>query len=121
MSVTSKEAVWPIVTSSGHLRVELDRPARYKVGDRVLTKNVNYPAHTRLPRFARGKIGTVHLVHGGFPFPETMAQSGDPKPEYVYSVRFEARELWGAEGSPKDAVYVDMWDSYIEPAPETGR
>jgi nitrile hydratase subunit beta len=34
----------------------------------------------------------------------------------VYSVRFTARELWGQEAPAKDAVYVDMWESYLEPA-----
>jgi len=121
MNAIGKEAVWPAVSSSGHLRVELERPARFRVGDRIVAKNLNHTGHTRLPRAARGKVGTVHLVHGGFPLPEAMADGTGPQPEYVYSVRFEARELWGEEASPKDGIYIDMWESYIEPAPEARR
>lgn len=117
MSVTRRQDVWSIVTSSGHLRVELAHPPRFKVGDRVITRNLNISEHTRLPRYARRKCGTVHRVHGGFPTPETMAHEAGPQPQYVYSVRFEARELWGADAAPKDAIYLDMWDSYLEPAP----
>jgi nitrile hydratase len=31
-------------------------------------------------------------------------------------VRFEARELWGDDAAPRDAVYIDLWEPYIEPA-----
>jgi hypothetical protein len=31
-------------------------------------------------------------------------------------VRFDARELWGEQARPQDAVYLDMWDDYLEPA-----
>ncbi len=117
--VPRKEDVWPIVTSGGHLRVELDHAARFKVGDRVIARNINIKGHTRVPRYARGRCGTVHLVHGGFPTPETMASGEGPCPQYVYSVRFEARELWGSEATARDAVYADMWESYLDPAPET--
>jgi len=38
------------------------------------------------------------------------------QPHHVYSVRFEARELWGDATAPRDAVYIDLWEPYIEPA-----
>ena len=37
----------------------VETPARFKAGDRVRTKNFNPTGHTRLPRYARGKIGVV--------------------------------------------------------------
>jgi nitrile hydratase subunit beta len=33
-----------------------------------------------------------------------------------YSVRFSARELWGDQAPAQDAVYVELWDDYLEPA-----
>jgi nitrile hydratase len=36
--------------------------------------------------------------------------------QHVYSVRFTARELWGEQASPRDAVYLHLWDDYLEPA-----
>jgi nitrile hydratase len=88
--------------------------ARYKVGQNVRARNINPTGHTRLPRYARGKRGIVHLDHGVFLFPDTNAAFLGEKPQHVYSVRFAARELWGEQASPRDFVYLDMWDDYLE-------
>jgi nitrile hydratase len=72
--------------------------------------------HTRLPRYARGKLGTIVRDQGVYVFPDTNAHFLGEKPQHVYSVRFAARELWGEQASPRDAVYVDMWDDYLERA-----
>src|SRR6266566_4292245 len=89
---------------------------RFEVGQRVRARNINPTGHTRLPRYARGKIGTVYLDHGVYVFPDTNAHFLGEKPQQVYSVRFAARELWGEQAAPQDSVYVDMWDDYLEPA-----
>ena len=72
--------------------------------------------HTRLPRYVRGRLGTVHRDHGVFVFPDTNALFLGEQPQHVYSVCFEAPELWGEQAAPKDSVYVDLWDDYLEPA-----
>ena len=77
---------------------------------------MNPVAHTRLPRYARGKSGTVVRDYGVFVFPDTSALYLGESPQHLYSVRFAARELWGAEAAPQDTVYVDLWDAYLEPA-----
>ena len=69
-----------------------------------------------LPRYARGKPGTIDRDRGVFVFPDTNAHFLDEKPQHVYSVRFGASELWGEQGTPQDAVYIDIWDDYLEPA-----
>jgi nitrile hydratase subunit beta len=89
---------------------------RFQIGQRVRARNINPTGHTRLPRYARGKLGVIHLVHGVYVFPDTNAQFLGESPQHVYSVRFAARELWGSAASPRDAVYIDMWDDYLEPA-----
>ena len=89
---------------------------RFQVGDQVRARNVHPSGHTRLPRYARGKLGTIDRQRGAFVFPDTNAHFLGEKPQHVYSVRFAARELWGEQASPHDAVYVDMWDDYLEPA-----
>lgn len=104
------------LSKSKGARVAVDVPPRFRVGDRVLTRNINPIGHTRLPRYARGRRGTIHLDHGVFVFPDTHAMSQDPKPQHVYSVRFAARELWGPEASPRHFVHVDLWDDYLDPA-----
>jgi nitrile hydratase subunit beta len=89
---------------------------KFKVGQRVRARVINPTGHTRLPRYARGKSGTIERDHGVFVFPDTNAHFQGEKPQHVYSVRFAARELWGEQAKPQDAVYLDMWDDYLEPA-----
>ncbi|HEX4836056.1 MAG TPA: nitrile hydratase subunit beta [bacterium] len=89
---------------------------RFAVGERVRARNIHPIGHTRLPRYARGKLGTIARDHGVYVFPDTNAQFLGENPQHVYSVRFCARELWGELASPRDAVYIDMWDDYLERA-----
>jgi nitrile hydratase beta subunit len=88
---------------------------RFSRGRQVRTRNMNAIGHTRLPRYARGKHGTVDRDHGVYVFPDTLAHGLGEKPQHVYSVRFTARELWGEQASLRDAVYIDLWDDYLEP------
>jgi nitrile hydratase beta subunit len=90
--------------------------ARFKTNQRVRARNMHPTGHTRLPRYARGKIGTIARDHGVFVFPDTNAHFQGENPQHVYSVRFTARELWGEQASPRDAVYLDLWDDYLEHA-----
>jgi nitrile hydratase len=89
--------------------------ARFKTGQAVRARVINPVGHTRLPRYARGKLGAIHLDHGVFVFPDTNALFQGEKPQHVYSVRFAARELWGDAAKPRDAVYIDLWEDYLEP------
>jgi nitrile hydratase len=73
-----------------------------------------FSGHTRAPRYVRGRRGTIHLDHGVFPFPDTRALGLGPKPQHCYSVMFSASELWGTRANPRDRVYVDLWDDYLE-------
>jgi nitrile hydratase len=88
--------------------------ARFTVGQLVRARNIHPTGHTRLPRYARGKLGTIHRDHGVYIYPDTNAHSLGEKPQHLYSVRFAARELWGEPASERDAVYIDMWDDYLE-------
>jgi nitrile hydratase len=88
---------------------------RFRSGERVRARNINPTGHTRLPRYVRGKSGVVDRVHGVFVFPDTNAHFQGETPQHLYSVRFEARELWG-DASAADAVYVDLWDAYLDAA-----
>jgi nitrile hydratase len=73
--------------------------------------------HTRLPRYARGKYGVITRDHGVWALQDTDA-AGERVggPQHVYTVRFAARELWGAAASPRDAVFVDLWEDHLERA-----
>jgi nitrile hydratase subunit beta len=91
-------------------------PPRFAVTQRVRARTINPEGHTRLPRYVRGRTGTIERDHGVYVFPDTNALFLGENPQHVYSVRFAARELWGDAASPRDAVYVDLWDDYLEPA-----
>jgi nitrile hydratase beta subunit len=107
----------PLMRRSGALSKRDDKIApRFRPGDQVRTRNINPVGHTRLPRYARGKIGIVDRDHGVYVFPDTSAHALGENPQHVYSVRFAARELWGEQASPRDAVYLDLWDDYLDPA-----
>jgi nitrile hydratase beta subunit len=116
----------PALTAAAVLAAPAQRPsferpnsgakARFKAGDQVRARNINPAGHTRLPRYARGRQGTIDRHHGVFVFPDTNAHFLGEQPQHLYSVRFAARELWGDGASPRDFVYLDMWDSYLEHA-----
>jgi nitrile hydratase subunit beta len=91
-------------------------PPKFKAGDTVVARTMNPSGHTRIPRYVRGRRGVVDRDHGVFIFPDTHAAGLGKKPQHVYSVRFAAQELWGPDGHPRDAVYVDLWDDYLDPA-----
>jgi nitrile hydratase len=97
-------------------RVDADVRPKFKAGDRVLTRNPNPVSHTRLPRYARGRHGVIARDHGVFVFADTNAMTRDRKPQHCYSVCFAARELWGPEVSPRDSVYIDLWDDHLDAA-----
>jgi nitrile hydratase len=99
----------------GASRLDIPVRARYRAGQQVRARNINPAGHTRLPRYVRGKQGLVTRDHGVWQSQDTDA-AGERVggPQHVYTVRFAARELWGPSASPRDYVFVDVWEDYIE-------
>jgi len=95
---------------------EPQTPARFSVGDRVRTRAIGSPTHTRLPRYARGHVGVVELVHGCHVFPDSNALAAGEHPQWLYSVCFDGVELWGVGADATLKVSIDAWDAYLEPA-----
>jgi nitrile hydratase subunit beta len=88
--------------------------ARFAVGDRVRAVNRHPRGHTRLPRYARGRTGTVTQVHGVHVFPDSNAHGTGEDPQWLYTVCFEGRELWGEDADPALRVSVDAFEPYLE-------
>ncbi len=88
---------------------------RFALGDHIVTRHDAPVGHTRLPRYARGKAGVIVRVHGSFIFPDTNAHGQGAQPHPLYSVRFEAAELWGATAERCAPVHLDLWERYLEP------
>jgi len=92
-------------------------PARYALGQWVRTAAAEPPHHTRLPGYARGKRGVIERVHGAHVFADTHAHNRGERPQWLYTVAFDERELWGASTAPQHScVSVDAWEPYLEPA-----
>jgi nitrile hydratase len=91
-------------------------PAAFALGDRVRTANMHPVGHTRLPRYARDKLGTIESVNGVHVFPDSNAHGGGEAPQWLYTVVFDAAEIWGREADPHQRLSVDAWESYLEPA-----
>jgi nitrile hydratase subunit beta len=100
----------------GDFARQTNQPARFNAGDRVRTKNMNPVTHTRLPRYARGKTGTVEAVRGCHVFPDTAALGAGDNPQWLYAVVFSARELWGDDADPAVKVSIEAFEPYLDPA-----
>ncbi len=100
-------------TAAGSLRT-VDEPARFSVGDQVRTKDLEPEGHTKLSRYLRGHRGVVEMVQPAALLPDTHAHFLGENPQHVYTVRFESRELWGADAEPF-GVTAEMFESYLEP------
>lgn len=94
-------------------RVHTDITPGFRPGDAVVARTAHPIGHTRLPRYARGKRGTVTIDHGVFLFPDSYAVDGEPKPQHVYSVRFTACEIWGEGADPNASIQLDLFEDYL--------
>jgi nitrile hydratase len=90
-----------------------DASPRFRAGDRVRAVNQHPTGHTRQPRYVRGHVGVIVEHHGSHLFPDQSA-AGKRVGRHLYSVRFEAGELWGASAADRNAVYADLWEDYLE-------
>ncbi len=97
-------------------RRELSVAPHFSVGQPVRTSSVPVSGHTRLPAYARGRLGTVTAIQGGWVLPDSNAHGRGEHPQHLYCVRFEGSELWGQESEPGQAVYLDLFESYLFPA-----
>lgn len=109
-------AVASALTHAGSYIRKVTARAQFKPGDRVRACNLHPTGHTRLPRYVRGHTGIVERLHGAHVFPDSNAHGAGEDPRHLYSVRFNAQELWGPDASPTDTVRVDLWEPYLERA-----
>lgn len=94
-----------------------DAPPRFAVGERVLLAADSPLGHTRRARYVRGRTGVVERAHGLFIYPDSAGNGHGEDPQHVYTVRFSAAQLWGAEaGDPNGSVCFDVWEPYLEKA-----
>ena len=111
------DAFLQVYKAGASTRRESDKQPRFAAGDQVRVVNINPTGHTRCARYLRGKTGVVERVYEAFVFPDTNARDEGENPEPVYSVRFDAAEVWGADGGgERHTIYFDLWEPYLESA-----
>lgn len=88
--------------------------ARFSVGDVITAKNIHPEGHTRIPRYVRGRTGTIEAVHGVHVLPDTSAMGHGEAPTWLYGVAFKGTELWGEHTDPTLTVRVDLWETYLD-------
>lgn len=93
----------------------------FEVGEEVRARNMTVAGHTRLARYVRGKTGVITAFHGAHVFPDTVAHDLGENAQPLYTVRFEARELWGDNVERRDCVHIELWEDYLEPVREADR
>jgi len=91
-----------------------NRPARFAVGDPVLTRAGPVDHHTRLPAYVAGRAGTIERVHGVHVFPDTNAHGLGEQPHWLYTVVFDAPDLWH-DAARGQRVSVDAFEPYLSP------
>jgi nitrile hydratase subunit beta len=104
----------PNTLSRGSFARPAQGPAQFKPGDRVRTKNIHPATHTRLPRYARGKSGIVEAIRGCHVYPDTVAIGEGENPQWLYTVLFDGRELWGEAADPALKVSIEAFEPYLE-------
>ena len=92
------------------------RAPAFAPGDRVRARNIHPQYHTRMPRYVRGHAGVIAAHHGNAVFDDSRARGQGDARQPLYTVRFTATELWGAQGHPSDSIHVELWEDHLEPA-----
>lgn len=109
---TPASAVWSAVTTPGGYRRDVRAPARFRIGDRVRTRNIHPKSHTRLPRYLRGHQAEIAAVHGAHVFPDSNARGLGEDPQWLYTLCFSASDIWG--NGATDLIHADLWEPYLE-------
>lgn len=100
----------------GNFERDSSAAPRFKVGDRVRTRNINPETHTRLPRYARDKVGEIEAVRGCHVYPDTVAIGAGEDPQWLYTLVFSGQVLWGEDSDPSVKVSIEAFEPYLVPA-----
>jgi nitrile hydratase len=113
--LVAPEAVSSMVDRRASARRNVAVAPRFKSGQRVRARKRSSLRPHAIAALCAGRTGAVVLDRGVFLFPDTNAHLLGEKPQHLYSVRFAARDIWGAQASQRDFIHLDMWDDYLEP------
>jgi nitrile hydratase subunit beta len=90
------------------------RRARFTPGDTVRVRRVRAVPYTRQPGYVTGKPGVIVAHLGATVFPDAKAAGRHALPQHLYTVAFQAADLWGAAAEPGTEVRLDLYETYLE-------
>ncbi len=105
------ENIWAAMTERRSYARDIPTPAAFAIGQKIRVKIINPTTHTRAPRYIRGHVGEIISVHGAHVFPDSNALGLGENPQWLYGVRFTAKELWGR--ATNDVIHLDLWEPYL--------
>jgi nitrile hydratase subunit beta len=114
--ILSAAMVPGVLAKGGPCSRALAGAPRFATGDLVRTVLMHPAGHTRLPRYARGKMGRIERVHEAHVFPDSNAHGQGENPQWLYTVAFPAAEIWGRDADSTLTLSIDAFESYLEPA-----
>ncbi|NMN95823.1 SH3-like domain-containing protein [Antrihabitans stalactiti] len=91
-------------------------PAKFKVGDSVVVRELPALFYTRTPEYVRGAVGEIASLAYESPAPEEETwDTPDAKPEWFYVVRFNMATLWhGYAGAPGDSLQTEIPERWLK-------
>lgn len=95
--------------------------SKFKVGDRVIVRELPSLFHTRTQGYTRGHIGEIVMLRPEWVIPEDEAWGRyEGRRESFYLVRFKLCELWSDYGgSPIDTLDTEFSERWLELAENT--
>ncbi len=111
------DAVEPTLTRRSSYVRDVAAAPLFAVGERVRARNINPDGHTRLPRYARGRVGV------GGDRPRRPRVPGLQRPRRwrgpapaLYRALHRPRALGARRPIRADSVSLDLWEPYLERA-----
>jgi nitrile hydratase subunit beta len=105
------EDIWAALTTRRSYARDIPTPATFAIGQKIRVKIMNPTTHTRAPRYVRGHVGEIISIHGAHVFPDSNALGLGENPQWLYGVRFTAKELWDRPAN--DVIHLDLWEPYL--------
>ncbi|CAB4850357.1 unannotated protein [freshwater metagenome] len=98
-------------TAGGSIRA-IEAAPRFTVGQKVRTKVQEAAGHTRLQHYIQGHVGTVAIVEPPQVLPDTHAHFLAENAQWVYTVAFDSRELFGPDAEIF-TLNTDCYEDYL--------
>ena len=101
------------VNSSMRYDGDYDGQPKFTVADCVKTSSVSRQGHTRLPQYARGRIGKIVNYHGAHVVPDDSVRNIKTF-EPLYTVEFALSDLFEEHANSHDVINLEIWERFLE-------